>query len=85
MKNIKYFKYKDTFEFQCFVLASDYKLEDVKGFSYIGQKQYHGNVLKLYYIHFNDGEKECFKQACFKDFNEYRQSILGFNGCKLFY
>ena len=84
MKSIKLFKYKNTNEFLGFLGAYDYKLENVKGFSYIGQKQYCGNVLKLYYIHFDDGEYECFKAVCFKDFNAYHQSRLGFNGNKLF-
>ena len=83
MKSIKLFKYKDTCEFMGFVGAYDYKLNDVVGFSYAGKKQYHGNILKEYFIHFKDGEKEYFRIAIFKNFNEYHQSRLGFKGDKL--
>ena len=83
MKNIKYFKYVNTKQFNVFLSAYGYKLENVKGFSYVGKKQYNGNVLKLYFIHFNDGEKEYFNVVYFKSFNEYRQSRLGFNGERL--
>ena len=83
MKNIKYFKYKDTFGFLGFVYAYEYKPEDVIGFSFGWKKQYRGNVLKVYEIYFKDGEYEYFKEVIFKDFNECRQSRLGFNGNKL--
>ena len=83
MKNIKYFKYKDTYEFKHFLSAYGYSIDDVKGFSVVGKKQYNGNVLKLYFIHFNDGEKEYFKEVNFKSFNEYRQARLGFSCIKL--
>ena len=83
MKNIKYFKYKDTCNFIGFVTAYGYKLEDVIGFSFIGKKQYRGNVLKVYSIWFKDCEEEYFKVVNFKSFNEYHQSRLGFNGDKL--
>ena len=84
MKSIKFFKYKDTSEFIGFVGAYDYKLEDVKGFSFDEQKQCNGNVLKWYKIHFKDGEYEYFKVVIFKDRNEYNQVKLGFRGGKLF-
>ena len=83
MKNIKYFKYKDTDNFIGFISSYDYKLDDVIGFSFDDKKQYHGNVLKWYKIYFKDGEYEYFKVAVFESFNEYRQSALGFNGNKL--
>ena len=83
MKNIKYFKYNNTSNFIGFVGAYDYRLEDVKGFSFDEQKQYRGNVLKWYKIHFKDGEYEYFKVVIFRSFNEYYQSKLGFNGNKL--
>ena len=83
MKNIKYFKYVNTKHFNVFLHSYGYKLENVKGYSYVGRKQYNGNILKLYFIHFNDGEKEYFKVVYFKDFNEYRQSSLSFNGERL--
>ena len=83
MKNIKFFKYKDTHQFEGFLSSYDYKPEDVKGFSYAGKKQYRYNVLKLYRITFNDGEYEYFKVAIFSSFNEYHQARLGFSGNKL--
>ena len=83
MKNIKYFKYKNKEKFNMFLCAYGYKLDDVKGFSLEEQKQYRSNVLKVYSIHFNDGEYEYFKVVIFRSFNEYYQSKLGFNGNKL--
>ena len=83
MKSIKSFKYKDSCEYEYMLDSYDYKPADVKGFSFAGKEQYHGNVLKEYYIHFNDGEKEYFTVADFKSFNEINQSRLGFNGNKL--
>ena len=83
MKNIKYFQYKDTNNFIDFISSYDYKLDDVIGFSFDEQKQYHGNVLKWYKIYFKDGEYEYFKVAVFKSFNEYHQSALRFRGNKM--
>ena len=83
MKNIKFFKYINTREFERFLSAYCYHLEDVKGFSFVSTKQYHGNILKEYFIHFKDGEKEYFKEVYFKSFNEYHQCRLGFRGDKL--
>ena len=83
MKNIKFFIYKNTYEFKKFLDAYDYRLWDVVGFSYAGKEQYHGNILKEYCIHFKDGEYEYFKIVYFKSFNELNQSRLGFNGDKL--
>ena len=83
MKNIKYFKYVNTKHFNLFLSSYGYKLEDVKGFSVAEQKQYNGNILKIYFIHFNNGEFEYFKVVYFKSFNEYKQTFLGFNGNKL--
>ena len=83
MKNIKYFKYANKEKFNAFLSAYEYKLSDVIGFSFAGQKQYRGNILKEYSIHFKDGEKEYFKVVIFKSFNEYYQSKYGFNGNKL--
>ena len=83
MKSIKLFQYRDTWEFERFLSAYGYRLSDAKGFSYIGQKQYSGNILKEYFIHFNDGEKEYFRIVYFKSFNECNQSRLGFKGNKL--
>ena len=83
MKSIKYFEYKNMLEFEKFLSSYCYKLEDVKGFSYAGQKQCRYNVLKLYRITFNDGEYEYFKVVYFNSFNELHQCRLGFNGDKL--
>ena len=83
MKNIKYFKYKETSKFQKLLDSYGYKLEDVKGFSLDDTEYYRCNILKSYLIHFNDDEEVCFKVAYFKDFNEYRQSRLGFRNDKL--
>ena len=85
MKNIKFFKYKNKEKFEDFLSSYDRKLEDVKGFSYAGKKQYRYNVLKLYRITFKDGEYEYFKVAIFSSFNEYHQARLGFSGSKLEY
>ena len=83
MKSIKSFKYVSKKCFSYFLKDYGYHLEDVKGFGVAGQKQYHGNILKEYSIHFNDGEYEYFKVATFKNFNEYKQASLGFNSNKL--
>ena len=83
MKSIKYFKYYNTKAFERFLGAYGYKLSDVKGFSFAGQKQHRYNVLKLYNIRFNDGEYEYFKVVFFKDFNEYQQARLSFSDIKL--
>ena len=83
MKSIKYFKYKNTYEFEKFLKECGYKIEDVEGFSVLGQKHYHGNILKAYSIWFKDCSEEYFKVVCFKGLNEYHQSRLGFNGNKL--
>ena len=83
MKNIKYFRYFNTKYFNMFLEACDYKLEDVIGFSFYGQKQYNNNISKWYNIYFKDGEEVYFKEVIFKDFNEYHQSRLGFRGDKL--
>ena len=80
MKSIKCFKYKNTYEFEKFLSAYEYRIEDVKGFSFAGQRQYHGNILKLYNVRFNDGEYEYFKVVYFRSLNECEQSRLGFNG-----
>ena len=83
MKNIKYFKYINENNFNVFLNEYGYTLNDVVGFSVFERKQYRGNVLKTYVIYFNDHDHAFFKVVCFEDFNEYRQSSLGFNGNKL--
>ena len=83
MKNIKYFKYKNTYEYEKFLNAYGYRPEDVKGFSFAGKEQRNGNVLTEYSIWFNDDEREYFKVVYFSSFNEYHQCRLGFRGEKL--
>ena len=83
MKNIKYFKYKNTYSFNIFLKEQGYIIEDVKGFAFSSKKQYHGNILKAYLVYFNDGVISCFNVVLFKSLNEYHQSRLGFNGNKL--
>ena len=83
MKNIKYFKYKNTLDFERFLEAYGYKLSDAVGFSFDEQKQYQGNILKTYCVHFKDGEREYFKEVSFKSLNELQQCKLGFKGDKL--
>ena len=83
MKSIKYFKYKDTCAFEKFLSAYGYKLKDVAGFSFGWKKQYHGNILKVYFIHFKDGEYEYFKEVCFKSFNECNQARFSFSCVEL--
>ena len=83
MKNIKFFKYKDTQGFENLLSSYEYKLEDVKGFKFIEKKQYQGNTLKLYFICMKDAEEICFTVVDFKSFNEYHQARLGFKGNKL--
>ena len=83
MKSIKYFQYKNTYNFKKFLNAYGYILNDVKGFSFVEIKQYHGNILKTYFIHFNDGEKEYFKVVYFKSWNECNQARLSFSCIKL--
>ena len=80
MKSIKCFKYNNT---RAFEYSYGYRLENITGFKFIDKEQYRGNILKVYMIYFDDGDYEYFKVVCFKDFNEYRQSRLGFNGNKL--
>ena len=83
MKSIKWFRYRNTYNFENLLSAYGYILDDVKGFKFVEKKQYHGNVLKLYFICLKDGEEICFTAVYFTDFNECRQSRLGFNGDKL--
>ena len=83
MKSIKYFEYKNTYEFERFLNAYDYRVENITGFKFGWKEQYHGNILKAYMVYFDDGEYELFRIVYFKSFNEYHQSRLGFNGNKL--
>ena len=83
MRSIKYFKYASKKRFERFIRDYEYSMDDVVGFSSYDKEQYHGNILKTYVIYFSDHDHAFFKEVIFKDFNEYRQSLLGFNGEKL--
>ena len=83
MKNIKFFKYKNTNAFEKCLNAYGYTTNDAVGFSTYDKQQYHGNILKEYVIYLADHDRVFFKEVCFKDFNEIQQARLGFNGNKL--
>ena len=83
MKNIKYFKYKNTYNFEKFLREYGYTLSDAVGFSVNVIFHYRGNVFKSYIIYLKDAMLACFKVVYFKSFNEYHQCRLGFNGEKL--
>ena len=83
MKSIKNFKYINTDAFKKFLSARGYRIKNVSGFSYIGQKQYSGNILKVYSIHFNNSEFGYFKVVYFKNFNECNNARFSFSCIKL--
>ena len=83
MKNIKYFIYKKTYDFEKFLKENGYKLEDVSGWCLYEKAHYHGNIIKIYDFHFNDGKMKAFSVVYFKSLNEYDKSALGLNGNKL--
>ena len=83
MKSIKHFKYLNTNIFNEYVVSYGYNLADAVGFSLYDKEQYRGNILKTYVIYFSDHDHIFFKVVYFKDFNEYKQTFLGFNGNKL--
>ena len=83
MRNIKYFKYRNTYKFEHFLSNNRYWEEDVKGFKFGWKEQYHGNILKVYTIYFNDGEYKLFRVVYFKSFKEYNQSRLALINNKL--
>ena len=80
MKNIKSFKYKNTYEYKKYLKEYGYTIDDVVGFSLVDKQQYGGNILKQYVIYFSDHDNVYFKVVYFKSLNEYHQSALGFNG-----
>ena len=83
MKNIKLFKFWDSYEFDRCLKDYGYTIDDVVGFSVVGKKHYHGNILKVYSIWFKDCGEEYFKVVYFKSFNECNQCRLGLKGNKL--
>lgn len=66
MKSIKSFKYKNTLGFETFLKDLGYEISDVEGFSLIAAKPYYGNTMKVYEIHFNDGQYFYYKKVIFK-------------------
>lgn len=83
MKKIKYFIYKDTYEFEKFLNVYGYILSDVVGFSVAGVEHHNGNVLKEYVIYLSGRVHLFFKVVYFKNFNECKQVRWGFNSDKL--
>ena len=83
MKSIKYFEYKNTFAFERFLCDNGYWVENITGFKFGWKEQYHGNILKVYMIYFNDGEYKLFRVVYFKSFNECKQCRLGIINNKL--
>ena len=83
MKNIKYFKYKNTYSFEKFLKEYGYSISDAVGFSVNYKWCYHGNILKEYAIGLSDHNHIYFRVVYFKSLNEYDQSRLGFNGDRL--
>ena len=83
MKNIKSFKYKNTFEFDKFLRSNHCWIENIKGFKYGWKEQYHGNILKAYMIYFNDNEYKLFRVVYFKSLDECDKTRLGFIKNKL--
>lgn len=73
MKDIKYFKYKNTYSFERFLRDNGYSFDDINGYSTGWKEQYDGNVLRVYVIYFNIGKYKFFKVLYLKDFNEYKQ------------
>ena len=83
MKNIKYFKYKNTFAFEKFLCKHHYWVENIKGFSFGWTERYHGNILKVYMIYFNDNEYKLFRIVYFKSLDVCDKARLGFINNKL--
>ena len=77
MKNINYFKYKNTYTFEKFLHKYGYNMDDIYGYSIGWKEQYDGNVLRVYIIYFNEGKYKRFSVLFLKDFNEYEQSSSG--------
>ena len=56
MKDIKYFKYINTKQFNVFLKERGYSLNDVSGFKFSMKFQRNGNILKIYSIYFKYNE-----------------------------
>ena len=83
MKKIKYFMYKNTYEFEKFLSIYGYILSDVVGFSVVSVEYHHGNILKEYMIYLSGRVQLFFKVVYFKSFNECEQARLGLSKDKL--
>ena len=77
MKNIKSFKYKNTYSFERFLKGCGYNMDDVSGYNVGWKEQHHGNLLRVYIIYFNNGEYKLFRVLYFKSLNEYEQISSG--------
>ncbi len=75
MKDIKYFKYKDTQHFNMFLKDCGYSLNDVSGFKISMKFQRNGNILKIYNIYVKYNEVFSFWVLNFKSFSEYWNSL----------
>ena len=84
MKSIKYFEYKNTYEFERFLSKRRCWLKDIKGFKFGWKKQYRGNFLKTYIICLKNDRILYFSIASFKSFFERNRAYLGVSGFKLF-
>ncbi len=83
MKDIKSFKYKNTYTFERFLRAYGYSMDDISGYSIGWKEQYNGNVLRVYIIYFNDGKYKRFSVLYLKDVNEYKEISTGLKINKL--
>ena len=83
MINIKYFNYKNLYEFKKCLNSYGYRLRDAVGFNVSGIQRYRGNILKTYIIYVNDGKSIYFNVAYFKSLNEYDQCYAGLKGERL--
>ena len=77
MKNIKSFKYKNTYSFERFLREYGYTFSDVSGYSVGWKEQYNGNLIRVYIIYFNDGKYKRFSVLYLKSRNEYEQICSG--------
>ena len=85
MKNVKYFKYKDTYNFNLFLKEHNYVIDDVKGFHLSVKRQCRSVMLKVYSFHFKNGGFGCFSVVTFKDYNHLLKTSLGLNGSNTLY
>ena len=77
MKDIKSFKYKNTYSFERFLSSCGYVFSDINGYSIGWKEQSNGNVLKVYIIYFNNGQYKRFSVLFLKNIDEYEQVSSG--------